>query len=51
MIATIVSGGVKAVIWSLAALGLATLALAGMVAWPLRQPPEPSKRMFMNAAE
>jgi len=40
MIATIVSGGVKAVIWSLAALGLATLLLGGMVAWPLRQPPE-----------
>jgi predicted alpha/beta-fold hydrolase len=40
MITTIVSGGVKAVIWSLAALGLATLLLGSMVAWPLRQPPE-----------
>src|ERR1700730_17336586 len=40
MISTIISGGVRAIVWSLAALGLATLLLGGMVAWPLRQPPE-----------
>jgi alpha-beta hydrolase superfamily lysophospholipase len=40
MIATIVSGGFKAVVWGLAVTGFAGLALAGMIAWPLRQPPE-----------
>jgi alpha-beta hydrolase superfamily lysophospholipase len=40
MIATIVSGSFKAAIWSLAVTGFAGLALAGMIAWPLRQPPE-----------
>jgi pimeloyl-ACP methyl ester carboxylesterase len=40
MIATIVSGGVKAVIWSLAVAGFVALVLGGLVAWPLRQPPE-----------
>jgi alpha-beta hydrolase superfamily lysophospholipase len=40
MIATIVSGGFRAVIWSLAITGFAGLALAGMIAWPVRQPPE-----------
>jgi alpha-beta hydrolase superfamily lysophospholipase len=40
MIATIVSGGFKAVLWGLAVAGFAGLALAGMVAWPVRQPPE-----------
>jgi alpha-beta hydrolase superfamily lysophospholipase len=37
MIATIVSGGFRAVVWGLAITGLA---LAAMIAWPLRQPPE-----------
>jgi alpha-beta hydrolase superfamily lysophospholipase len=40
MIATIVSGGVKAAIWSLAIAGFGMLVLGGMIAWPLRQPPE-----------
>ncbi len=40
MIATIVSGGFKAVVWSLTIAGLASLALTAMIAWPLRPPPE-----------
>ena len=40
MIATIVSGGFKAFIWGLAATGLVTLILAGLIAWPLRPLPE-----------
>src|SRR4051812_2358600 len=40
MIATIVSGGIKAAIWSLAIAGFGMLVLGGMIAWPLRQPPE-----------
>jgi alpha-beta hydrolase superfamily lysophospholipase len=40
MFATIVSGGLKAVVWSLAVVGLAGLLLAGMIATPIRQPPE-----------
>jgi alpha-beta hydrolase superfamily lysophospholipase len=40
MIATIVSGGFRVVIWGLAVAGFAALVLAGMVAWPVRQPPE-----------
>jgi alpha-beta hydrolase superfamily lysophospholipase len=40
MIATILSGGFKAAIWGLAIAGFAGAALAGMIAWPLRQPPE-----------
>jgi alpha-beta hydrolase superfamily lysophospholipase len=40
MIATIVSGGLKAVVWSLAITGFAALLLAGLIALPVRQPPE-----------
>jgi alpha-beta hydrolase superfamily lysophospholipase len=40
LIATIVSVGFRAVVWGLAVTGFAGLALAGMIAWPLRQPPE-----------
>jgi alpha-beta hydrolase superfamily lysophospholipase len=40
MITTIVWGGLKAVVWSLAVVGLAALLLAGLIAWPVRQPPE-----------
>jgi alpha-beta hydrolase superfamily lysophospholipase len=40
MIVTIVSVGFRAVVWGLAVSGFAGLALAGMIAWPLRQPPE-----------
>ncbi|HXQ07900.1 MAG TPA: alpha/beta hydrolase, partial [Bradyrhizobium sp.] len=40
MIATIVSGGLKAVVWGLAVVGLAGLVLAGLIASPVRPPPE-----------
>jgi len=40
MIATIVSGGLKAVVWGLAVVGFAALVLTGLIAWPLRQLPE-----------
>jgi len=40
MITKILSGGLKAVVWGLAATGFAALVLAGLGAWPVRQPPE-----------
>jgi alpha-beta hydrolase superfamily lysophospholipase len=40
MITTIVSRGLKAVVWSLAVAGFASLLLGGLIAWPVRQPPE-----------
>jgi alpha-beta hydrolase superfamily lysophospholipase len=40
MIATIVSGGLRAVVWGLAVIGLAGLVLAGLIASPVRRPPE-----------
>jgi alpha-beta hydrolase superfamily lysophospholipase len=40
MISKIVSGGLKALVWGLAATGFAALVLAGLVAWPVQQPPE-----------
>ena len=40
MFATIVSGSLKAIVWGLAVVGLAGLLLAGMIATPIRQPPE-----------
>jgi alpha-beta hydrolase superfamily lysophospholipase len=40
MIATIVSGSLKAVVWGLAATGLIALVLAALIATPVRQPPE-----------
>jgi alpha-beta hydrolase superfamily lysophospholipase len=40
MIATMMSGGLKAVVWGLAFIGLAGLVLAGLVAAPVRRPPE-----------
>ena len=40
MIATIASGGLKAVVWGLAAVGFAGLVLAAMIATPVRRPPE-----------
>jgi alpha-beta hydrolase superfamily lysophospholipase len=40
MIATIVSGGFKAVAWGLAIIGFAGLVLAAMIATPIRRPPE-----------
>jgi alpha-beta hydrolase superfamily lysophospholipase len=40
MIATIVSGGFKVFLLGLGGVGIATLLLAGLIAWPVRQPPE-----------
>jgi len=40
MIATIVSGGLRILVVGLAIAGSAALLLAGLLAWPLRQPPE-----------
>jgi alpha-beta hydrolase superfamily lysophospholipase len=40
MIATIVWGGLKAVVWGLAVIGLAALLLAATIATPIRRPPE-----------
>jgi alpha-beta hydrolase superfamily lysophospholipase len=40
MIATIVSGGFRAVVWGLAAIGLAGSVLAILIATPIRRPPE-----------
>jgi alpha-beta hydrolase superfamily lysophospholipase len=40
MIATIVSGGIKVAIGSLAIIGLAALGLGVLIGWPVRQPPE-----------
>jgi alpha-beta hydrolase superfamily lysophospholipase len=40
MAASIISASFKVILWSLAAIGFATLVLAGMIATPLRQPPE-----------
>jgi alpha-beta hydrolase superfamily lysophospholipase len=40
MFATIVSGGLKAVVWGLAVTGFVALLLAGMIATPIRRPPE-----------
>jgi alpha-beta hydrolase superfamily lysophospholipase len=40
MLATIISGGINAAIWSLAVVGFVGLVLAGLIAWPVRQPPE-----------
>jgi alpha-beta hydrolase superfamily lysophospholipase len=40
MLGTIVSGSFKVMLWGLAATGLATLVLAGMIATPVRRPPE-----------
>jgi alpha-beta hydrolase superfamily lysophospholipase len=40
MLGTIVSGSFKVILGGLAAIGLATLVLAGMIATPVRRPPE-----------
>jgi alpha-beta hydrolase superfamily lysophospholipase len=40
MVAAIKTGIIKAALWALAVIGLASLVLAGMVAWAPRQPPE-----------
>ena len=40
MITTIASGGLKAIVWGFAVAGFASLLLAGLIAWPIHQPPE-----------
>ena len=40
MARSIISGSFKAAVWSLAVIGVGGLVLVGMIAWPLRQPPE-----------
>ena len=40
MIATLVSGSLKAVLWGLAATGLVALVLAALIATPVRKLPE-----------
>jgi alpha-beta hydrolase superfamily lysophospholipase len=40
MIASIVLGGLKAGVWSLAVIGFVALVLAGLIAWPVHKPPE-----------
>jgi alpha-beta hydrolase superfamily lysophospholipase len=40
MLATIVSGGLKAVVWGFATIGVVALLLAALVATPVRRPPE-----------
>jgi alpha-beta hydrolase superfamily lysophospholipase len=40
MVATILSAGRRMVLWGLAATGVATLLLGGLIAWPVHQPPE-----------
>jgi alpha-beta hydrolase superfamily lysophospholipase len=40
MAATIVSAGLRAALWGLAAMGIAALLLGALIAWPVRQPPE-----------
>jgi hypothetical protein len=40
MITTIVSGGLRAVLFGLAIIGFAGLLLGALIAWPIRQPPE-----------
>jgi len=40
MIATIISGSFKIILWSLAAAGFVSLLLGILIAWPVRQPPE-----------
>jgi alpha-beta hydrolase superfamily lysophospholipase len=40
MTATLISGGLRVLFWGLAAVGFAALLLAGLIARPVRQPPE-----------
>jgi alpha-beta hydrolase superfamily lysophospholipase len=40
MIATLISGSFKIILWSLAAAGFVTLVLTALIAWPVRYPPE-----------
>ena len=40
MVAKIISAGRRIALWGLSAMGIATLLLGGLIAWPVRQPPE-----------
>ncbi|HEX7790762.1 MAG TPA: alpha/beta hydrolase [Afipia sp.] len=40
MLGTLVSGGLRIAVWSLAALGFTGVLLAGLIAWPISPPPE-----------
>jgi alpha-beta hydrolase superfamily lysophospholipase len=40
MLEALVSGSIRAAVWSLAALGFSALLLVGLIAWPLHRPPE-----------
>jgi alpha-beta hydrolase superfamily lysophospholipase len=40
MVATLISGGFKLLLWGLAAFGVLVLLLGGMIAWPIKPPPE-----------
>jgi alpha-beta hydrolase superfamily lysophospholipase len=40
MIATIVSGSFRVLVWGFAVTGFAGLLLAGLIAWPVQRPPE-----------
>jgi alpha-beta hydrolase superfamily lysophospholipase len=40
MVATLISGGFKVILWGFAAVGIIALVLGGLIAWPIRPPPE-----------
>jgi alpha-beta hydrolase superfamily lysophospholipase len=40
MAVTIISAGLRTALWGLAAIGVAALLLGGLIAWPIRPPPE-----------
>lgn len=40
MAATLISGGFKVMLWGLAVFGALALLLGGMIAWPIKPPPE-----------
>jgi alpha-beta hydrolase superfamily lysophospholipase len=40
MVVTMVSNGLKALLWGVALVGMIALVLGGLIAWPVHQPPE-----------
>jgi len=40
MLGTLISGGLRIVVWCLAAVGFVGLLLAGLIVWPMKRPPE-----------
>jgi alpha-beta hydrolase superfamily lysophospholipase len=40
MVATLISGGFKVILWGLAAFGVLALLFGGLIAWPINPPPE-----------